>query len=124
MALKRKTPLRSPKKILNAVSLNSLETIVRSKRLKPISDKRKKELAVYRRAKEDFLSARVCCHSCDRPKKLDIHHAAGRIGLRLLDERYWIPLCRKCHDEVRRDPAWAVREGFIVRNPLPLEIIA
>lgn len=43
----------------------------------------------------------------------DCHHVRGRVGKLLMDERYWLPVCRKHHDEIHRFPAWAKVNGYI-----------
>lgn len=37
----------------------------------------------------------------------DVHHIRGREGLLLFDIRYWLPVCRKCHDWIRDNPKQA-----------------
>jgi hypothetical protein len=41
-----------------------------------------------------------------------IHHKKGRIGELLLDERYWMSVCHKCHDYIEKHPEWAKEKGY------------
>jgi len=46
-----------------------------------------------------------------RPRKTeDVHHTRGRKEQLLLDEKYWMPVCRQHHDWIHRNPrmAWAM----------------
>lgn len=42
----------------------------------------------------------------------DCHHMKGKIELLLLDERYWLPVCRNCHTYLERNPTWAKDNNF------------
>jgi hypothetical protein len=70
---------------------------------------RAKQLRVYAKRVKQWLREHSHCAAC---AKLDMyrpgrpiiklasecHHIRGRNGELLLDERYWLPVCRKCHD--------------------------
>ena len=44
----------------------------------------------------------------------DVHHKMGCEGQLLLDERWWMPVCRLCHDWIE-DHGRAARElGFVL----------
>lgn len=83
--------------------------------LKPVSDKRQAQLREYTKLRRNFLKACPVCEVCQKGKSWDIHHKAGRIGKRLLDQFYWLAVCRTCHDLIHSNPAWAREQGFIVR---------
>lgn len=44
----------------------------------------------------------------------DIHHMAGKIGSMLLDEFYWLPVCRACHNWIEMNPLSAKKLGLSV----------
>jgi hypothetical protein len=44
----------------------------------------------------------------------EVHHAKGRIGALLLDERFWVPLCSAGHQWVTEHPIEAQRLGLSV----------
>ena len=41
-----------------------------------------------------------------------IHHAAGRIGEKLLDQKDWMASCPACNGYVEDNDAWAREHGF------------
>lgn len=43
----------------------------------------------------------------------DCHHIRGRNGDLLLDERYWLPVCRQCHDFIGEHGKIARNLGFV-----------
>ena len=80
-----------------------------TKRIQPVSDRRKVQMAEYTNEKEkrlesDRKAGEVKCFICDRTisKNIvpDIHHLDGREEGQLLDERYQKWVHRKCHTEV------------------------
>src|SRR6185369_5031912 len=42
----------------------------------------------------------------------EVHHKRGRLGLRLMDEKYWLPVCRNCHRQIEENPEMAKEKGF------------
>ncbi len=44
---------------------------------------------------------------------MDIHHSRGRSGRFLLLEKYWIPVCRRCHNWIGDHPAKAKAIGLV-----------
>lgn len=88
---------------------------VKRTRLKPISDKRKAQLREYREVRRNFIKSNPVCEVCQRRRTWDIHHKAGRVGKRLLDQFYWLAVCRPCHDRIHDEPRWARETGFLIR---------
>lgn len=101
------------------------------KRIPPISDRKKAALADYRKTKVAWLKGVPCCEACqpihdylakewgdframenrpwsrtkiNRPVE-DIHHSRGRSGSLESDTRYWVGVCRYCHDWIHQHPA-------------------
>ena len=83
----------------------------------------------YRKLAEQYIAhARTCQRAgCGRPAR-DIHHTRGRAGSLLSDWRYWMALCRPCHDWVAEHPVDARSEGLLCaegkwnvpdRTPIP-----
>lgn len=89
------------------------------KRVKRVSTKRAKQLAEYHKLRGVFLQTHPNCKAClplnmDRPARAsDIHHVAGRIGAKLLDESDWLAVCRPCHDFIHRNPLLARKLGLL-----------
>jgi hypothetical protein len=44
----------------------------------------------------------------------DCHHKMGKEGELLLDERYWLPVCRWCHDWIEEHGRLARALGFVL----------
>lgn len=45
------------------------------------------------------------------------HHSRGRVGVLLLAEEFWVPLCEKAHKFAHDNPAEAKRLGLIGEGP-------
>ena len=83
-------------------------------RLKSVSTARAKQLREYAKLKREWLKSQdegggyFRCYNCLHfTKHIDVHHQRGRNGRLLCMKEFWIPLCRKCHNRVKDDPAWA-----------------
>lgn len=85
-------------------------------KISPISDKQKVRLARYRVARDEYMRQHgVCQAQLDRIctyKATDLHHRAGRVGELLWDTRYFLAVCRGCHQLIEREPAMAKEKGF------------
>ncbi len=46
-------------------------------------------------------------------KATDVHHQRGRANALLLDERFWLPVSRRGHDWINRNPAAAKLLGLV-----------
>jgi hypothetical protein len=88
-------------------------------RLKPVSDKRKKEAAIYAKKRSEFLALHRHCECCPTRNAYeygfnglknrfwmaqDVHHTKGRTGKNFLDEETWLAVCRTCHDWIHANP--------------------
>ena len=82
-------------------------------RIKPVSAKRRAENAEYTKLRQEFLAAHPACLVC-KGQAMEIHHACGRQGKRLLDVEFFRPLCSGCHRKVHDNPAWAKERGLLV----------
>ena len=77
-------------------------------RLSPISNKRKKELAEYRKVREQFLHDNRMCEAglifaingvetgCTK-EATQVHHVAKRRGKMLCDTSKFVATCHACH---------------------------
>ena len=82
-------------------------------KIKPVSDKRKKEDALYQLERVLFLRQpeNQKCPITGKPTT-DVHHMKGRIGDLLLNKKYWIALSREGHKYVEENPEWAKENGY------------
>ena len=54
------------------------------------------------------------CEVCgDRPAA-EVHHMRGRLGDLMVDSRYFLGVCRRCHDKITANPALAYEMGWSV----------
>lgn len=106
-SLRRKTPLRRKKELK------------RYAKIKPVSDKRRIQNAVYVRVKKAYLEAHPICEAClhlevENPSKSeDLHHVYGRISALLCDSRFFLAVCRHHHDWIHANPNLARYLGFL-----------
>lgn len=84
--------------------------------VRAISDRRAAEARIYRKRRLQFLAGKRCAR-CGGIVS-DVHHSRGRAGSLYLDDRFWIALCRACHDRVNREPNWARSVGLLCERGL------
>ena len=84
----------------------------RTTRIKPVSDRRRKELAFYARLKRGYLKAHRWCVVNHTPAT-EVHHSRGRSGRLLCDVRFWLPVSFSGHRWIHDHPAEARRHGWI-----------
>jgi hypothetical protein len=81
-------------------------------RIRPVSDRRRKALAIYEKIKRVWLANHPTCEVSGEPAT-EVHHRRGRIGTLLIDTRFWMPVSRAVHGLIHRQPATARTEGWI-----------
>lgn len=64
------------------------------------SKRREKEARIYQRKRRQFLKCHMRCQCCKDNKSEDVHHIRGRAGTLFLDARFWLAVCRPCHDDI------------------------
>jgi len=84
------------------------------KSIKPISDKRAKELAVYRVNRDKFMSENPICQygNCKRDAN-DLHHVAGR-GIELANVDNFMAVCRDHHTYIHLNPKESRSLGYLI----------
>ena len=83
------------------------------KRIKPISDKRAEELKEYRRVRDVYKCKHPKCERCGNDAS-EIHHKNGRNGARLVDDEYFMSVCRKCHNWIHANPEKARELKYLI----------
>lgn len=88
----------------------------KQKPLAPRSKKRAKQESEYSNKRKIFMSAHSMCQAnisglCTSTST-DIHHVKGRVGELLLDESYWMSVCRACHQWIETHPVEATQLGY------------
>ena len=83
----------------------------KAKKIKPRSSKRAQEERSYSVLRKLFLENHKRCERCGSPAT-DVHHKAGRIGKMLLFIKYWMAICRPCHDHITKYSKEAIEQGW------------
>lgn len=110
------------------------------RRVKPMSDRRKKAARLYSKQRAAFLAAHPYCQVWiermglsesaliqwhgnysdvwgvlrSAPLATDIHHKAGRTGPNYLNEATWLAVCRDEHAWIHAHPSEARRRGWLL----------
>jgi len=88
-----------------------------SKRISPISEKRKAQLLDYKVLRKDFLVQYPTCAAkilgCLR-EATEIHHMKGRENNLLNETQYWLPICRSCHTWITEHSKEAIERGWSI----------
>lgn len=58
----------------------------------------------YEALANEFKRLNPMCGVCHKKPTSDVHHSRGRLGPLLMDQRFWIPVCRTCHDWIGSNP--------------------
>jgi hypothetical protein len=89
--------------------------IARKAKVTEIPQKSKKkddEDKIYNIRRPIFLEANPKCAVYPNLKSEEVHHKKGRVGTLYLDERFWLPVSKKAHREIEKNPTWAVENGY------------
>ena len=81
--------------------------------IKRKSEKRKLTEQEYKKKKELYLSLNRQCERCSK-HAIEIHHKNGRTGNRLIDEEYFMSICRDCHVFLHENPILAREKGWLI----------
>lgn len=83
----------------------------------PLSKKRVKHDRAYQRLRKIYLENHPTCKAqlgnCTGNSG-EIHHQKGRIEQLLTDVRYFLPVCRNCHDWIEMNSAKAKELGLSI----------
>lgn len=82
-----------------------------------VSAKRAAQLAEYSILRKLWLVEHPHClvkltHSGPRRSK-DVHHKRGKVGRLLCDTRFFLGVCRECHDAIHACPKAARHRGLL-----------
>jgi hypothetical protein len=82
--------------------------------LRKVSKKRAIQNRAYMKIRKQFLEdAPFCevpdCYGFSR----EIHHSNHREGVKLLDRKYFVAVCRNCHRKIHDNPKWAREKGLL-----------
>ena len=90
---------------------------------KPIarrSPKRAKQERDYMKERKTFLLSSPSCQAhliniCTK-HSTDVHHKKGRIGQLLTDTKFFLAVCRPCHDWIELNPKEAKELGYSINR--------
>ena len=90
--------------------------IKRNKTIRSRSPKRAKQEREYSKEAKAYKELHPFCQAtlpniCTNHTS-DVHHKAGRIGALLLNQKYWMPVCRPCHNWIEEHAKKARALGF------------
>lgn len=107
--------MRTDKKPRPRKKTTGLSYTTRRKPVKPISDKRKKQMVEYQKVRIEYLNAHKNCEyeGCKK-KATDIHHKNDRNGDRLNDADYFMSVCRTCHQTIHANPKESREKGYLI----------
>jgi hypothetical protein len=80
--------------------------------IKKMSKKREVENKIYLEKRKVFLRNNPQCAVYPELEATECHHKMGRTGSLFLDERYWLAVSRKAHQEIENNPKWAKENGY------------
>jgi len=83
----------------------------RGERLKPVSEKLKKERKIYSRLRKQFLLENPRCAVFPWLKATEVHHKRGR-GKYLNDVSTWLAVSHEGHRKIEENPEWAKEMGY------------
>lgn len=76
----------------------------RVEQLRQEESKADREPTQYEALANEFKRVYPKCGVCAFGKTIDVHHSRGKLGPLLIDQRFWIPVCRTCHDWIGSNP--------------------
>jgi hypothetical protein len=87
----------------------------RRKAIRRVSVAMRKRLAEYQRVRVDYLRAHLTCEVCFAIPATQVHHRKGR-GKLLSEAQWFLACCQLCHRKIHDQPAWAYRNGFLIKR--------
>ncbi len=111
--MKNRKPKR-PKANWTTVSGAVVSTNAQPKRIARRSKSMARRMREYRVKADAYKREHRHCERAGCAKlTADIHHTRGRVGTLLMDTRFWVAVCRSCHDWIAANPEQARSEGLL-----------
>lgn len=88
---------KSPQTLSSAFSSAGVRRALRRRKIKNVSSSRARINWLYVKFKTAFLSSFKKCRKCGKAS-CDLHHSRGRCGTLYIDARFFVALCRTCHN--------------------------
>lgn len=84
-------------------------------KIKSFSDKKIKELAIYRKLRDEYINKNPLCEVCGSPNSLTLHHKKTR-AYHLCDISVFMTTCFHCHEKIHREDKWARDSGYLLNS--------
>jgi len=98
-------------------TMYSFDKYKKRKEISPISDKKAKELAKYRKLRDEYLAANNRCEAQIEGVciggPVDLHHRAPR-AFNLCNVDIFMSCCRPCHNHIHDNSEWSFEKGFLI----------
>lgn len=87
--------------------------------ISPRSDKKKKEDALYMIIRNNYLKNHPICEAaipgiCSGRPSNQVHHMAGKIGDKYLDDKYFLAVEDSCHRYITDNPEFSYNNNFSI----------
>lgn len=79
------------------------------------SDKRKKQNTLYLKKRRIFMEQNTKCQAGLKGctiEATELHHKKGRMNELIHDERYFLAVCRSCHEKITEHSRMAIEKGL------------
>lgn len=87
--------------------------------IKKVSKKQLENLKEYRKVRDEFMKQNRTCQArlqgCT-VKATDLHHKKSRIGDLLTDTKFFMAVCRQCHNKIEDGGAWVYEQGLKIKR--------
>lgn len=127
LEMNRKTPLRSKSGFKHTfpskTQKDAVAPILKRKKMSTVSKKQSKVNREYTKVKAEYLAEFSWCEACLKIRPLqsafrvnratDLHHVRGRGPKLTTDKRFFMALCRNCHDWIHQNGAKARELGLL-----------
>lgn len=85
----------------------------KKKYISPISKKQTESLKKYRKLRDEYMANHPKCEVCGKDSQ-DLHHKLHvRTGRALTDVKWFMAVCRSCHNKIHENHSWAVKNGYL-----------
>jgi len=81
-------------------------------KIRRVSVKRSKQESLYSVNRKKYLEKHEVCECCNSTPSTEIHHKKGRVEDLIHDSRYFMAVCRGCHEYIELNPEWAKKNMF------------
>ncbi len=100
---------------------NQLPVVHKEVKIKIATTDRAADIREYNKRIKVYLANHPRCAVFPELKSNQVHHIAGRIGKKLLDQKYWLAVSDAGHTKIHNFPVWASENGFRILRSTNVE---